>query len=214
MKPQPPANPPTPPAPAPPNPPPTPTPTPNDPPSQPTQNMIPKDRFDEVNRQARDAASRAEAAEARLREIEEAEKTEAQKEKDRADREKARADAAEAQYQQTIRDNAVRAAATQAGAISPDAVVALVNSRKVEIDPDKPETITKALDAMRGTKEAPGPDAALFGEVNAPPTPTQPFGMPTTPPPGTPTPNGDPVDPKLAMGQGLLAAMGRAGAQK
>lgn len=175
--------------------------------------MIPKDRFDEVNRQARDNAARAETAETRLREIEEADKSEKERAEAAAAREKKRADDAEAKYAQTVRDNAVRAAAMTAGAISPEAVVALLNARNVTVDPDKPETITAALDAMKGTTEAPGPDAALFGESTTPATPTQPFGMPTQPPPGS-NGNNNNEDPKMALGKGLLAAMGRAGAQK
>lgn len=187
--------------------PPSPEPPPS--PSQPAPgggNMIPQDRFNEVTRQARDAQTRAERAEAALREREDAERSELDRAKTQAEREKARADAADAELAKTKRNYALRAAAQEAGAISPDAIVALAESRGVEIDVDKPESITAAIDAMKGTDEAPGPDAALFGTPgDAPPKPS-PLGLPHTPTPTTPDP-AEADDPKLALGKGIFAAM-------
>lgn len=188
--------------------PPAPTPPPADPPpASPPSQTVPLDRFNEVIAQNREAQRERDELRTRLQELEDREKTEAQRATEAAAREKARADKAEADLAQTKRDTALRAAATAAGAISPDAIVALANQRGVEIDVDKPDTITKAIESMKGDKDNPGPDAALFGDPSAPAQPTQRFGVPQTPPPGTQTPPANSDDPKLALGQGLLAAI-------
>lgn len=193
----------------------TPPPPAADPPpaATPPANMIPQDRLNEVLRQAQDSQRRAEAAEARATALEDEKKSDLEKAQAEAARNKQAADDANAAVAKMKRDNAVRAAATLAGSISPDAVVALVESRNVEINVDDPASITKAIDAMKGTKEAPGPDAALFGETGAPAVPPSPFGLPaggTTPPPGTPPANGS-EDPKMELGKGILAALASRG---
>ncbi len=179
----------------------------------PPANMVPQDRLNEVLRQAQDAQRRAEAAEARATALEDEKKSDLEKAQAEAARNKERADAADAAVAKMKRDNAVRAAAVLAGSISPDAVVALVDSRGVEINVDDPASISKAIETMKGTKEAPGPDAALFGEIDAPAVPPSPFGLPaggTTPPPGTP-PAGGEEDPKMELGKGILAALASRG---
>lgn len=197
---------PAPPAPAPPA---APEPAPTPPPAQPPSGGIPKDRFDEVNK----AKNEAEAEVARLRAEaqarEDAEKTELQKAQDTAAREKAAREAAEGALAKTQRDGALRTAAQAAGAISPDAIVALANERGVQIDPAKPESAAEAVAAMKGTAEQPGADAALFGDgtVGQP----QAFGVPSTPPPPGSTAPAPSDDPKGALGQGLLASMARGG---
>lgn len=187
-------------------PPPAPAPPPSEPPAPtPPAQAVPLDRFNDVISQARTAERERDEARQRLQEIEDAQKSEKERAEAERDRAKAEADQAKSDLAKYRRNTALRNAAVDAGALSPDAIVALANERGVEIDPDKPDTITKAIDAMKGTTEAPGADAALFGEAT-PATPPTRFGTPATPPPGsTPPANSD--DPKLALGQGLLAAI-------
>lgn len=182
-----------------PTPPPDPTPPPS--PTQPTpqSQSIPKDRFDEVNRQARDAARRADEAERRLQEIEDANKTEKERAEAERDREKQRADAAEAKYAATMKKNALRGAAQTAGAIDADVIVAYVNDQGIEFDAEDDAAVAKVIADVQADKPT------LFGE--AAPAPRS-FGVPT---PGTPTPGSsdDDGDPRMALGKGLLAAINR-----
>jgi hypothetical protein len=188
----------------PPSAPPPPEPSPPD-----TTGAIPRDRFNEVTRQAREAAAERDRLKAELQQREDADKSEKERAEAQAAREKKRADDAEANLAKTRRNHALHAAATRAGAVSPDAIVALAESRGVEIDPDKPDTIDRAIAAMKGTDETPGPDAALFGGDATPSRPA-PLAQPHTPPPSSGNGN-ESDDPKEAIGRGLFAHITGAG---
>jgi hypothetical protein len=202
MTPQPPANPPTPPAPAPPNPPPA------DPTPPPTSNMVPQDRFNEVNRQARDAAARAEAAEARLREIEEAEKTEKERAEAPPHARRSVPTTPKRSYAQTPRQRA--SCGSDGGGRDLARSDRRTRNARVEIDRRQARHDHGGDRRDEGHDETPGPDAALFGESNTPRA-AAPFGLPTRRRPTTP--NNDNDDPKLALGRGLLAAMTRGRAE-
>lgn len=181
-----------------PTPPTDPTPTPS--PTQPTpgggSQMIPKDRFDEVNRQARDAARRADEAERRAQALEDEKKSDLEKATTTAEREKARADAAESKLTKTLRNTALRTAAQTAGAIDADVIVAYANENGIEISVDDPESAAKAIADIQEQKPT------LFGQEAPRP---QSFGVPS---PGTPSnASGENEDPKLGLGRGLLAAI-------
>lgn len=163
------------------------------PPSQ----TVPLDRFNDVIGQARTAQKERDDAIARLQAIEDANKSEVEKAQSAAQREKARADDLDNRLRTTQRDGLVRAVASDA--IDADAVIALISGGKYgDVDPEKPETATEAIEKLRDAK----PNLFGAGQPAAP----QPFGRPLAP-----TGNGQPQsdDPRLAMGQGILAALNR-----
>lgn len=206
--------------PAPPSPTPPPAPAPPDPSPQPPQptptQTVPYDRFASVNAEKNAAEQRAAAAEQRAAELEAANQSELQRAQTAAEREKARADAAEARLSTTLRDNAVRNAATtphdaRGIAIDGDAIAAMIATGQFgEVKPDDPATVDAALNKLHELKPT------LFATPAAPPQP-QPFGLPagTPPPAGTDPTQPNPQDTERgSMGRAMLTMLRGPGAQQ
>lgn len=175
--------------------PPAPTPAPDA-----SSQTVPLDRFNQVIAESRAAQRERDEATARIQALEDEKKSDTEKAIARAERAERERDEAKNTLAKTKRDGALRTAAATQGAISADAVVALAESRGLAVDPDKPETVVAALDAIKES------DPALFNGEGTP-APTRQFGVPAPPAPGVqPQPNAT-DDPKLDLGRGLLSAI-------
>ena len=119
-----------------------PTPAPAEPVEEPR--TVPYDRFQEVNKQAKEYRSQLEALEGRLAEIEDRDKSEVERE--RAQREKYEHGYKELQNRLTVmeRSSWIRSAAAEAGFDDPEDAVAFINPSKVETE-DQAEKEVKRL---------------------------------------------------------------------
>jgi hypothetical protein len=160
---------------------------------------VPLDRFNQVIAESRSAKAERDQLQERLQALEDSQKSDIEKAQTTAQREKARADAAEAKLSKTLRGAALASRANAAGAISADAVVALAEARGLAVDPEKPETLVAAIDAIKES------DPMLFNGQGTP-APERQFGVPANTPPGA-APVAPSGDDKLDLGRGLLGAI-------
>lgn len=116
------------------------------------ENMVPQSRFSEVTRERQAEKERADALQAKLDEKEAEGATELQKAITRAEKAEAERDTLKGTVG-TMKRDAVLRSAIPAEAIDADAAAAMLATGTYgAIDPDKPETVTAAVDALKTAK--------------------------------------------------------------